>query len=265
MITTSESTKELNAALAKAQKDIGFALKDSTNPFFKSKYADLVSVWKAVQDPLSENGLSVSQSPGVEVVNNRTMVSVTTRVQHSSGEWMQGTCYLPPGKEDAQAYGAAITYGRRYALSSFLGVIQDDDDGETAVGRGKATESPKPEAKPAPKKSRATAQEKPGSKDSPQSGTPTKEKLTGVERLKDLALFMKSHGAENKVEAYDFLLLKCQGSVDANPTWAEIKADESINTDDIKSSITAWVKANHMEPKNVFATLSELAEKGVGA
>lgn len=128
-----------------------------------------------------------------------------------------------------------------------------------------STPQPKPEAKPAPKKSRATAQEKPGSKDSPQSGTPAKEKLTGVERLKDLALFMKSHGAENKVEAYDFLLLKCQGSVDANPTWAEIKADESINTDDIKSSITTWVKANHMEPQNVFATLSELAERGVGA
>lgn len=264
MITTSESTKELYGAMANAQKDISFALKDTNNTYFKSKYADLASVWRAVQEPLGKNGLSVSQSPGIDVVNNQTFVTVTTRVQHSSGEWMEGVCYLPPGKPDAQNYGSVITYGRRYALSAFLGVIQEDDDGESAVGRG-ASQPAKaesvPQEKPPAKKQKATAPAKGGQKASPQPGTQP-EKLTGVARLKDLGRFLKEHGAET-VEAYDFLLQKCQGSVDANPTWAEIKANESIDTDVIKQSIKTWTAANHLEPHTVWATLHELESSGV--
>lgn len=259
MIQTSETTKELYTALAAAQKDIGFAMKDTNNPFFKSKYADLASVWRAVQDPLAKNNLSVSQSPGMELVNGSPYVTVTTRIQHSSGEWMQGVCYLPPGKSDAQGYGSVITYGRRYALSAFLGVIQEDDDGEAAAGRGKQ-EPTAQETKPAAKKPKATAAEKPGPKNSQKSGIKD-ERLT---EIKSLAKFLMDHGASN-VDDYNYLLCKCQGSVDGNPSWEEVKSDPNLDLELVKQSVSTWVKANGLEPHHVLPTLKELEQAGVPA
>lgn len=259
MIQTSETTKELYTALAAAQKDIGFAMKDTDNPFFKKKYADLASVWRTVQDPLAKNSLSVSQSPGMELVNGSPYVTVTTRIQHSSGEWMQGVCYLPPGKSDAQSYGSVITYGRRYALSAILGVIQEDDDGESAVGRGKQ-EPAAQETKPAQKKQKATAAEKPGQKGSQQSGT----KADRLTEIKSLAKFLMEHGASN-IDDYNYLLCKCQGSVDGNPNWEEVKADASLDLEAVKQSVSTWVKANHLEPHQVLATLKELEQAGATA
>lgn len=132
-------------------------------------------------------------------------------------------------------------------------------------------EPPKQEAKPASKKPKATAPEKPGSNASSKSGEPGSPKLTGTDRLMDMVKFMGELGAYNKawpkqknIDAYDFILRKCNGSVDANPTWAEIKADEAIDLELVKSSINSWITANHMERHQVFATLDEL-EKGVPA
>ena len=136
----SENINELAAALAKAQGEMQVAIKDCINPFFKSKYADLGSVWDAARPVLSKNGLCIMQT--TEMSNDK-IVMVTT-LAHISGQWMKSFLPLNPAKNDSQGVGAAITYLRRYSLSALVGVVcDDDDDGETAVGRGK-TISQKP-------------------------------------------------------------------------------------------------------------------------
>jgi hypothetical protein len=125
----SESVKELNTALAKAQGELFAAKKDSINPHFKSKYADLASVWEACREALSSNGLSVTQMPA-EFQNN--IMTLVTRISHSSGEWLEQTMTIPVGKPDPQGIGSCLTYMRRYALAAVVGVYQDDDDANSA-------------------------------------------------------------------------------------------------------------------------------------
>ncbi len=127
----SESIKELATALAKAQGAIKGAVKDSANPFFKSKYADLASVVEAIRNAFAANGLSYIQS--VEP-SDKDEVRVETTILHSSGEWIGcGVLALPVSKVDAQGYGSALTYARRYSLSAATGVGPEDDDGNAAV------------------------------------------------------------------------------------------------------------------------------------
>lgn len=128
----SEQIDQLATSLAKAQGAMTGALKDSANPFFKSKYADLESVWTACRKALTENGLSVVQSASA----TESGVAVTTMLLHSSGQWMRDTLPLNPKDMSPQGIGSAITYGRRYALAAMAGVYQTDDDGEAAHGRG---------------------------------------------------------------------------------------------------------------------------------
>jgi hypothetical protein len=129
----SESIAALAAALSKAQASITDALKDSSNPFFKSRYADLASCWDACRKQLADNGLAVIQTTDV---TNVGVVLVTT-LAHSSGEWMRGV--LPIVTKDAgpQAQGSGITYARRYALAAIVGLAQIDDDAEAAQARNK--------------------------------------------------------------------------------------------------------------------------------
>ena len=137
----SESIAALAAALSKAQADITGALKDSSNPFFKSKYADLASCWDACRKQLAANGLAVIQTTNT---TDAGVVLVTT-LAHSSGEWIRGV--LPVVTKDAgpQAQGSGITYARRYALAAIVGLAQIDDDAEAAQARGK----PEPATDPA--------------------------------------------------------------------------------------------------------------------
>jgi hypothetical protein len=128
-VNTSPTIKELAIALHKAQKNIKAALKDSTNPHFRSKYADLSSVIDAVKQPLLDQGIIFSQ--GISGVENG--VAVETMLLHISGEWMSSTLEIPATKHDAQGYGSAITYGRRYGLQSMCGVPAEDDDGNAAT------------------------------------------------------------------------------------------------------------------------------------
>jgi hypothetical protein len=137
-MTTSEQINELSAALAKAQGAVEGAAKSSANPFFKSKYADLASVWEACRKPLADNGLAVVQSPEADNIR----VTVTTRLLHSSGQWLEGVVGTEAKDASPQAIGSAITYLRRYALQSFVGVAPEDDDAEAAQGRGKRPEPP---------------------------------------------------------------------------------------------------------------------------
>jgi len=137
-VRCSESIAELAKALAKAQAAMKPVPKDSENPFFKSKYADLAAVWENCRKPLTENGLAVIQIPE----NEGEEVVITTILAHESGEWISGKLRLPPTKTDPQGVGSAITYGRRYALAAMVGVCaeDEDDDAEGAVEHGKETQ-----------------------------------------------------------------------------------------------------------------------------
>ena len=127
----SESIAGLAAALAKAQGQMKGAVKDSANPFFKSKYADLASVVEAIRAAFSANGLSYIQTVQSSDLDE---VRVETMILHSSGEWIScGVLALPVSKNDAQGYGSALTYARRYSLSAAVGVAPEDDDGNAAV------------------------------------------------------------------------------------------------------------------------------------
>jgi len=126
----SEGIKELAGALAKAQGEIKGALKDQSNPFFKSKYADLASVVEAIRAPFAKNGLSYIQTLDP---TEKDEVRVETMILHSSGEWICcGILGVPVTKADAQGYGSALTYARRYSLSAAAGVAPEDDDGNAA-------------------------------------------------------------------------------------------------------------------------------------
>lgn len=129
--------KELATALAKAQAAMKPALKDSTNPHFKSKYADLTSVWEACRDALTKNGLSVAQV--TEFDGEQTWIR--TILLHSSGEQLEGRYPLRPVQNTPQGMGSAISYARRYALAAMVGVVADDDDGQ-AASTGCADERP---------------------------------------------------------------------------------------------------------------------------
>lgn len=131
MIEQSENIAELATALSRAQGKITGALKDSSNPFFKTKYADLASVWDACREQLSANGLAVVQT----LSNDAENIVVITTLTHSSGQWMRGRLAVKPVKSDPQGIGSAITYARRYALAAIVGVAQIDDDAEAAMGR----------------------------------------------------------------------------------------------------------------------------------
>ena len=133
----SENINEIAAALSKAQGQIKGALKDSTNPFFKAKYADLSSVWEACRGPLSGNGLAVVQTTS----DSEKGIAVITSLVHSSGQWFRGHLTLEPKDKTPQGYGSAITYARRYALAAIVGVAPEDDDGNSASEK-KAKEAP---------------------------------------------------------------------------------------------------------------------------
>lgn len=127
----SDAINELAAALATAQGQMTGALKDSANPYFKSKYADLASCWDACRKPLSENGLAVIQT--TSETNGGT--NVVTTLAHSSGQWIRGSLPVKIKDDSPQAQGSGLTYARRYALASMVGIAQIDDDAEAAQGR----------------------------------------------------------------------------------------------------------------------------------
>jgi hypothetical protein len=132
----SAEINEIGAALAKAQKVMKGAKRDSANPFFKSKYADLASVSDACRDALADHEIAVVQAPSS--LDGR--VSVETILVHSSGQWMSEVLSVTPKDDGPQALGSVITYLRRYALAAFAGVAPEDDDAEAAEGRNAKVE-----------------------------------------------------------------------------------------------------------------------------
>jgi hypothetical protein len=138
-MTNSEQLDALGAALAVAQGEFPAISKDSTNPFFKSKYADLATVVETASPILSKNGLSVVQFPGHDGVND----TLTTWLIHKSGQYINDTMALHLAKNDPQGQGSALTYARRYSYMSVLGLVADEDDDGNAASRPKAPAAPK--------------------------------------------------------------------------------------------------------------------------
>lgn len=146
---TSQETDKIYPAFAKMQRELGKAKKSTSNPFFKSKYADLNSVLEACDDALLANGLVFSQGYGLEPVPH-----LYTRLIHSeSGQWFESLCPLMVSKEDPQGIGSATTYFRRYSIVAMLGLQQEDDDGNAAS----KPEGAKTLGGPTAKKASATA------------------------------------------------------------------------------------------------------------
>lgn len=130
MITQSNEIGALALALSKAQGVMKHAIKDSNNPHFKSKYADLTSCLEAVREPLSKNGLAIVQLPSRSAEG---LVELTTMLIHESGQWIGSTASTRIAKDDPQGMGSALSYLRRYSLMSITGLGADDDDGEQAM------------------------------------------------------------------------------------------------------------------------------------
>jgi hypothetical protein len=147
LMNQSEQINELATALAKCQSEMTHALKDSENPFHKSKYANLASVWEAVRAPMTKNGLCVVQS--MEIIGEQVILIST--LMHSSGQWIKSTIPVINAQKTSQGQGSGITYARRYALAALVGCVQDDDDGEAAMPKDrdfKAKKAPAPDDSP---------------------------------------------------------------------------------------------------------------------
>lgn len=134
----SSEIAELAKALSKAQGVMTGAKADSKNPFFKSNYADLASVWEAAKEPLSKNGLSVVQT----TIPHDNKVEVETTLLHDSGQFITSSLSMPAEKLDAQSFGKLITYCRRYALAAMVGISQVDDYGNSASKLGETSPNP---------------------------------------------------------------------------------------------------------------------------
>ena len=117
-------------AFVAAQKGFAPALKTSTNPHFKSKYADLAACVEAVIDSLNANGIALVQ----HTHECEGGVTIETVFLHESGESMSGgKLFVPASKHDAQGYGSALTYARRYSIQAACGIAPEDDDGNAAT------------------------------------------------------------------------------------------------------------------------------------
>jgi hypothetical protein len=122
--------KNIATALVKAQRAFGPALKSSTNPHFRSKYADLSACVEAVIEGLNGAGIALIQRTSMD----DTGVTVETVFVHESGEMMEcGKLHVPAAKQDPQGYGSALTYARRYSLMAACGIAPEDDDGNAAT------------------------------------------------------------------------------------------------------------------------------------
>jgi hypothetical protein len=133
--------KNIASALVKAQREFGPALKTSTNPHFRSKYADLSACVEAVIDALNNNGIYLLQKN----YDCPDGIMVETVFVHESGEMLEcGIVHFPAIKKDPQGYASALTYGRRYSLMAACGIAPEDDDGNKASNRQASLDSSKP-------------------------------------------------------------------------------------------------------------------------
>ena len=159
---TSETIEQISSAFVKAQADLSGIRKDGKNPFFSSKYITLDAILEYVRPILTANGIALIQtneSYGVTEYAEINRLTVSSRLLHKSGEWIENSVTLPviaridrSGKElplDAQSLGSALTYARRYGLTALLGInAETDDDGNSASRTERFANKPAPAPKP---------------------------------------------------------------------------------------------------------------------
>jgi len=133
----SENINELALALTKAQAEMGGAVTDADNPFFKSKYADLGSIIRVIKPPFAKHGLSYSQFP----ITSEDRIGVETVIVHESGQFISNEFTMRVPKADPQSAGGVISYCRRYALQAVCGVPAVDSDGEEYMQVARADDS----------------------------------------------------------------------------------------------------------------------------
>jgi hypothetical protein len=146
----SEQVDQLNTALATAQGQMQSAKFNRQNPHFRSKYADLASIWDAIREPLTKNALSVTQTTHL----SDGAFTLTTVLRHASGQWVSSEYPLPTNAKP-QEYGAALTYARRYSLSAIVGIAADEDDDAESIKEAPVKISER--AKPVPPSKAAEA------------------------------------------------------------------------------------------------------------
>lgn len=174
-MNASDTVGELAAALAKASCDFGDVKKGKTanTGTYSYKYADLGDVLDAVRKPLADNGLAVVQPIGIEESGQPVLI---TRLMHTSGEWMESV-YPLHDYAKPQEMGSALTYARRYSLSSLLGIAAEDDDGQAAQGgrdEGTKDKATRQQARPKPPAGKA-----PAPREVPSQPSSGKEEVTG--------------------------------------------------------------------------------------
>lgn len=139
MIRSSEQLGKIAPALLKVQQSLEAIAKTGNNPHFRSSFATVNDVLEAVKEPCNKNGIIILQMPAEGQVwplaqgEAILVLNLTTRLLHSSGEYIEATASIPLAKSDPQGFGSALTYGRRYALQAALGLQAEDDDAEGAV------------------------------------------------------------------------------------------------------------------------------------
>ncbi|MGH9316259.1 MAG: ERF family protein [Thermoanaerobaculia bacterium] len=161
----SNDTRRLFEALTVVQGQIRNVEKNQENPHFHSRYADLAAVWDAIRGPLTGAGLCIIQGASTTWVTGAALVTVTTRLTHSSGEWIENDLQAAAGIGRPQEVGSTITYLKRYALCALMGIASEDedDDGEGAEGRGRQADKQPDKGQP-PKKQAPAATAKPKGK-----------------------------------------------------------------------------------------------------
>lgn len=146
-----ETKTAIAAALLKSQKEMPNVSKDSDNPFFHSKYASLTAVLDVVKPVLNANGIVIIQNP-IEGKDGLGCLALETILLHESGESISSISVVPLAKGDAQAWGSALSYAKRYSLAAMTGLATEDDDGQ------RASHKPGEEASPAAGRVQSTAQ-----------------------------------------------------------------------------------------------------------
>ena len=227
----SDTIGELAKALSVAQGKIEGAKKDSTNPFFKSSYADLSSVWDACRKPLSDNGLAVVQTTTLTFDED---IIVDTTLLHSSGEWINGQLAVRPTKNDPQGMGSALTYARRYTLAAIVGVAPEDDDAEGATSR-----QPKQEQKTPPEVAKSTTE-------------PTKGELRTPAQVKKIFASAKGMGYDED-NLRSLMIMKCK--VESTKLLTKKQAGELIEAiecgEGLKDEKDTTEKNAGIEPEDI--------------
>lgn len=212
MIRSSESIAALAAALVDAQAEMPEVPKGAVGQVgtARRKYSDIADVIETVRPVLHAHGLSYVQFPGTD---DRGVTTVTTRLVHKSGEWMEGTVSMPSGGNGAQGVGSAITYARRYSLVAMLGLASEDDD-----GAGASAPPPRQQAQRAPRQ-----EQQPEPPANPNALTPAQLKKLQVlanekgygEKGKRLALWTEVLGREGITSANDLNKTEAARLIDA--------------------------------------------------